>query len=73
MIYLDYGYTVVAEVEVGDKITAQGHTFEIAEIISQADYGDDGGLYVEFLDPKGNYHYWKEGCDGGHVIDKFNG
>ena len=57
-------------VEVGDKIKAQGYTFEVAEIISQNDYQEDGGIYIEFLDRKGNYHYWKEGCDGGFVIDK---
>lgn len=57
-------------VEIGDKIKAQGHTFEVAEIISQNDYQEDGGIYIEFLDPNGNYHYWKEGHDGGKVLDK---
>lgn len=57
-------------VEVGDKIHAQGCTFEVAKIISQNDYGDDGGIYLEFEDPRGNYHYWKEGHDGGKVLDK---
>lgn len=55
-------------VEIGDKIHAQGYTFEVAKIISQSDYGNDGGIYIEFEDPKGNYHYWKEGHDGGYVI-----
>ena len=61
------------KVEVGDKIHSQGYTFEVAKIYSQADYGDDGGIYIEFEDPNGNPHYWKQGCDGGYVIDKFNG
>ena len=59
-------------VEVGDRIRAQGYTFEVAEIISQNDYQEDGGIYIEFLDRKGNYHYWKEGCDGGYVVEKNN-
>lgn len=63
----------IHEVEVGDKIHAQGCTFEVAEILSQDDWGDRDGIYIEFRDPKGNYHYWKQGCDGGYVIDKFNG
>ena len=66
-------YGTIHTVEVGDKIHAQGYTFEVAKILSQADYGDDGGIYIEFEDPNGNYHYWKQGCDGGYVIDKFNG
>ena len=57
-------------VEIGDKIHAQDYTFEVAKIISQSDYGNDGGIYIEFEDPKGNYHYWKEGHDGGYVITK---
>lgn len=57
-------------VEVGDKIRSQGCTFEVAKILNQNDYGDDGGIYIEFEDPSGYYHYWKEGCDGGKVLDK---
>ena len=64
------GYYNYRRVEIGDKIHAQGCTFEVAKIISQDDYGNDGGIYIEFEDPKGNYHYWKEGCDGGYVIVK---
>ena len=65
------GFTETREIEVGDKIHAQGYTFEVAEILSQSDWGKgDGGLYVEFEDPNGNYHYWKEGHDGGYVVPK---
>ena len=68
----------IKKLEVGDKISAQGYTFEIAEIISQDYWGDyiednpdwDWGFYCEFLDPKGNYHYWKQQFDGGRVIAK---
>ena len=65
-----YGLENYRVVEKGDKITAQGFTFEVDEIISQNDYGNDGGIYIEFEDPSGYYHYWKEGCDGGKVLDK---
>ena len=64
------GYYNYRRVEIGDKIHAQGCTFEVAKIISQDDYGNDGGIYIEFEDPKGNCHYWKEGYDGGYVIVK---
>lgn len=57
-------------IEVGDKIHAQGCTFEVAKIFSQFYYGEEDGVYIEFEDPKGNYHYWKQGCDGGYIIDK---
>lgn len=73
MIIKNIGYQTVHEIEVGDKIHAQGYTFEVAKIFFQADYGDDGGIYIEFDDTNGNYHYWKQGHDGGYVIDKFNG
>lgn len=57
------------EIEVGDKIHAQGLTFEIAKIL----YWDDGGNLedmCEFIDTLGNYHYWKQYFDGGYVIPK---
>lgn len=57
-------------VEIGDKIKSQGYIFEVAEISFQADYGSDGGIYIEFSDTNGNPHYWKEGHDGGCVISK---
>ena len=60
-------------VEVGDRIKSQGATFTVAKIFSQFYYGERDGVYIEFEDPKGNYHYWKQGCDGGMIIDKFNG
>lgn len=56
----------------GDKIRAHGVTITIAEIITE-DWTDpkrwaDGGYMVEFKDPKGHYHYWKQYCDGGELI-----
>ena len=44
------------KVEIGDKITALGYTFEIARIMYQDYY--QGYWDVEFLDPHGGYHHW---------------
>lgn len=63
----DFKYAI-EKVEVGDSITAQGCTYKIAEIISCDHWGVDAGWYVEFLDPQGKYHYWKQGSDGGRLI-----
>jgi hypothetical protein len=57
-------------VEIGDKISCQGYTFEVAKIISQDDWGGEDGIYIEFEDTNGRYHYWKEGIDGGKVVGK---
>jgi hypothetical protein len=60
----------------GDKITALGYTFTVSEILYQDYYGkkenagigsDCFGFDIEFLDPKGNYHHWKQNQDGGFV------
>lgn len=56
------------KVEIGDKITALGYTFEVAQIMYQDYY--QGCWDVEFLDPRGGYHHWKSIYDGGHVIKK---
>ena len=65
----------VHRVEVGDRIICHGYSYEIAEIISQNDWGEDPdgtfyGIYVEFKDTNGDYHYWKQGIDGGLVVSK---
>lgn len=70
MFIVTIGLEQYRRIEIGDKIKSQGYVFEVAEIISQNDYQEDGGIYIEFLDPNGNYHYWKEGHDGGKVLDK---
>lgn len=56
------------KVEIGDKITALGYTFEVARIMYQDYY--QGYWDVEFLDPRGGYHHWKSIYDDGHVIKK---
>ena len=56
------------KIEIGDKITALGYTFEIACIMYQDYYKGDWD--VEFLDPCGGYHHRKSIFDGGHVIKK---
>ncbi|MDD1617557.1 MAG: hypothetical protein LUQ28_13990 [Methylococcaceae bacterium] len=52
----------------GDSITAMGLTFKVDKILYQCylmGYWD-----VEFLDPQGGYHHWKQEEDGGRVIYK---
>lgn len=56
------------KVEIGDKITALGYTFEIAQIIYQDYY--EGSWDVEFLDPRGGYHHWVSSYDSGYVTKK---
>lgn len=56
------------KVEIGDKITALGLTFDVAKIMYQDYY--QGYWDVEFLDSYGGYHHWKSIYDGGHVIKK---
>ena len=60
--------------EVGDKIKAQGCCFKIGKILSQeyypAFFNDPEYWIVEFLDPNGGYHRWKNVFDGGMLIPK---
>ena len=62
----------IKKVKIGDKIRAKGCTFEVAEILSQDIWigweNDEVVYYLEFLDTKGKYHYWKSDSDGGYVI-----
>lgn len=62
-------------IEVGDKIHAQGMTFEIAKIAYQEyfekdDFGKPDYFNIEFEDSNGGYHHWKSQFDGGYVIPK---
>lgn len=51
----------------GARVTALGMTFEIAEVIGNFEWYSDWGFNIEFLDPKGNYHHWKQWDDGGEI------
>ena len=53
----------------GDSITALGLTFVVDKILYQSYYSLNG-WDVEFLDPQGGYHHWKQEEDGGRVIYK---
>ena len=61
-------------VEVGDKITALGHTYTVAKILMQEYFPGRGKVpewwNVEFLDRNDDYHHWKNQFDGGCVIPK---
>ena len=63
----------------GDRITAFGLTFTVGEILYQDYFGerdernprsDWWGYDVEFKDPAGNYHHWKQNQDGGYLTRK---
>lgn len=65
----------------GDRITALGYTFTVDVIIFQDYFGekekagigsDCFGFDIEFTDPKGNYHHWKQNQDGG-TVSRWNG
>lgn len=54
--------------EIGDQIKVGNTTETISEILSQDDWEDRGGLYIEFKNADGKYRYWKQGPDGGQLI-----
>lgn len=52
---------------IGATVTALGMTFEIAKVLGNFEYYADWGFNIEFLDPDGNYHHWKQWDDGGEI------
>jgi hypothetical protein len=67
------------KIEVGNKISALGHIYEVGKILFQDAYmwypsnakenDEKVPTYdIEFLDPRGGYHHWKSNLDGGRVI-----
>lgn len=61
------------ECRAGDIVKVNGIKYEIAEIFYQfcSERGaDDDGWLIEFIDTKGNYHYWKQYLDGGKLVRK---
>ena len=51
----------------GTEVTINAQGINVTgEVISAQHYGDEG-WYIELLDTKGNYRYWKERYDGGHL------
>ena len=57
------------QLEPGDTIVCKGIRATIKEIKFQ-EYWHDDGFITEFIDTKGNYRSWKQGIDGGKVIQK---
>lgn len=71
----------ITKVEHGDKITALGCSFVVDQILYQDYFGDRAGLDsrsdcfgfdIEFTDPHGNYHHWKQNQDLGKA-ERWNG
>ena len=65
----------------GDRITACGCSFTVDTILYQDYYGDRTGRLpgsdcwgfdIEFKDPRGNYHHWKQNQDLG-TVSRWNG
>lgn len=57
----------VQKARVGDRVSAMGLTFTIAGILYQC-HGESYGWDIEFKDPNGGYHHWKQESDGGELI-----
>ncbi len=55
--------------EPGDTIVCKGIRAVIKEVVYQ-EYWDDYGFITEFFDTNGNYRNWKQGVDGGYVLEK---
>ena len=74
-------YTDSTPIKRGDKITACGLTYEVAEVLCQewfhashheceeagAEYGTALHLDLEFIDPAGGYHHYLSWADGGSI------
>lgn len=58
------------KIEKGTPITiVVGMTFCSGTVLTADNWGEDGGWYIEFTDSNGNYRYWKQRYDGGHLIE----
>ena len=62
----EYGKKIL---EIGDKIHCKGITCRVKEIYHQ-EYWEGYGFIIEFMDINGIYRSWKQGIDGGYVIEK---
>ena len=59
-----------AKISEGDyiKISALGTTLE-GTVISASNWGDSDGWYIEFDSTRVGYSYWKQGMDGGKIVE----
>lgn len=56
--------------EIGDRVHCQGITSRVDEIYWQEDWGGSDGIYTEFRDTNGVLRNWKQGIDGGFVLNE---
>ena len=54
-------------IQPGDRITSNGYTFTVSNILYQDTYARAGETDIEFTDNNGKYHHWIEYLDGGFV------
>lgn len=53
----------------GDAVTAYGKTYTVDRVL-YSEYWDRYGYDIEFIDPRGGYHHWKQWDDGGDLVKK---
>lgn len=60
----------MVKIETGDtvKFRAQGRTFE-GKVLTADNNGNKYGWYIEMIDNNDGYVYWKQGHDGGELLE----
>jgi hypothetical protein len=58
------------KIKKGDEVKIKCQGLQVkGEVISADNWGVDGGWYIEMLDSNGQYRYWKQGEDGGELLE----
>lgn len=56
-----------ADIEKGSIVTAYGRSYMVERVL-YSEYWPREGYDIEFLDPRGGYHHWKQWYDGGSIV-----